>query len=94
MPFAGMGYLEYVDNQFLAAQLQAQQHIGTNSYVLLTIVGGQQADKLTRIFDGKTLIGCQASYYLNTMFGPVGGSIGYNTRARKVYWYINLGFEF
>ncbi len=94
MPFAGMGYLEYVDNQFLAAQLQAQQHIGTNSYVLLTVAGGQHADKLSHIFDGKTLIGCQASYYLNTMFGPVGGSIGYNTRARKVYWYINLGFEF
>ena len=45
MPFAGIGNIEYVAHQFVAAQLQAQQRIGTNNYVLLRLAAGQQADK-------------------------------------------------
>ena len=94
MPFAGIGNIEYVDHQFVALQLQAQQRIGGNNYVLLRVAGAQQADKLRQLLDQRTLIGGQAAYYYNTMFGPVGASIGYSNRTKKPYFYINIGYEF
>jgi len=94
MPFAGVGNLEYVDKQFIAAQLQFQQRIGSSHYILLRAAGGQQASKLKEIFDHKTLIGGQLAYYFNTMFGPIGASVGYSNRTKKAYFYLNLGFEF
>ena len=94
MPFAGVGNVEYVQKQFMAVQLQLQQRIGNNHYILLRASGGQQADELENIFDNKTLIGGQLAYYFNTMFGPVGASLGYSNRTKKTYFYLNLGFEF
>jgi NTE family protein len=94
MPFAGIGNMEYVDRQFVSAQLQAQQRIGGNSYVLLRVAGGQQAANLEELFDHRTLIGVQAAYYYNTIFGPVGATLGYSNHTKKAYFYINLGYEF
>ena len=94
MPFAGLGDMEYVDHQFVAAQLQAQQRIGTNSYVLLRMAGAQQSAKMKELFDHRTLLGGQIAYYYNTMFGPLGASLGYSNRTKKPYLYINLGYEF
>lgn len=37
MPFAGVGYAEHVDNQFVAVQLAAYQRIATNNYVSLKL---------------------------------------------------------
>ena len=86
--------MEYVDKQFVAAQLQAQQHIGGNSYILIRLAGAQHADKAKELLDGRTLLGAQAAYYYNTMFGPVGATLGYSNRTKKPYFYLNLGFEF
>jgi len=94
MPFAGIGNMEYVEHQFVAAQLQAQERIGANSYVLLRMAGGQQADKIKNIFDRRTLLGGQIAYYYNTMFGPVGATLGYSNRTKEPYFYLNLGYEF
>ena len=94
MPFAGIGNMEYVDHQFVAAQLQAQQRIGTNSYVLLRVAGAQQAGKLKELLDYRTLLGGQAAYYYNTMFGPVGATLGYSNRTKKPYFFLNLGYQF
>ena len=94
MPFAGVGNMEYVDHQFVAAQLQAQQRIGSNHYVLMRVVGAQQADKLKELLDHRTLLGFQGAYYYNTLFGPVGATLGYSNRTKEPYFYINLGFEF
>ena len=94
MPFAGIGNMEYVDHHFVAAQLQAQQRMGTNNYVLLRVAGAQQTDSLDELFDHKTLLGAQIAYYLNTMFGPVGATLGYSNHAKKPYFFLNLGFEF
>ena len=94
MPFAGIGNLEYVRNQFVAAQLQAQQRIGKSNYVLLRVAGGQQAAKLKELFDHRTMIGVQGAYYYNTLFGPVGATLGYSNHTKKTYFYINLGYEF
>ena len=94
MPFAGIGNMEYVSSQFVAAQLQAQQHIGSSSYVLLSVAGAQQADKLKEILDHRTLLGVQAAYYYNTMLGPLGATLGYSNRTKKPYFFLNLGYKF
>ena len=94
MPFAGIGNIEYVGHQFVAAQLQAQQLIASNNYVLLRVSCGQQADKMKELLDHRTLLGVQAGYYYNTMFGPVGAMLGYSNRTKDLYFYLNLGYEF
>ena len=94
MPFAGIGNMEYVGHQFLAAQLQAQQHIGNNSYVLFRIAGAQQSDRLKEIFDNRTLIGGQIAYFYNTIIGPAGATLGYSNHTKKVSFFINLGYVF
>ena len=94
MPFAGIGNMEYVDHQFVAAQLQAQQRIGSNSYVLLRVAGAQQSDHLKDILDYRTILGGQIAYYYNTIVGPVGATLGYSNRTKKPYFFLNLGYEF
>ena len=89
-----MGHMEYIDHQFIAAQLQAQQRIGGNSYVLLRVAGAQQAPKMKEIFDHRTILGVQGAYYYNTIFGPVGATLGYSNHTKEPYFYINLGYEF
>ena len=94
MPFAGIGNMEYVNHQFVAAQLQAQQRIGSNNYILLRVAGAQQSDHLKDILDYSTLLGGQIAYYYNTIVGPVGATIGYSNRTKKPYLFLNLGYEF
>ena len=94
MPFAGIGNMEYVDHQFVAVQLQAQQRIGGNYYVLLRAAAAQQADKVNRLLDRRTLLGVHAAFYYNTIAGPVGASLGYSNRTKKPYFFLNLGYEF
>ena len=94
MPFAGIGNIEYVGHQFVATQLQAQERIGMNSYVLLRVAAAQQADKLRNLLDNRTTLGMQAAYYYNTLFGPIGATLGYSNRSKKPYFFLNLGYEF
>ena len=94
MPFAGIGNLEYVNHHFVAAQLQAQQRIGKNNYLQLRVSTAQQAAQLKELLDYRTMIGVQGAYYYNTMFGPVGATLGYSNYTKKAYFFINLGYEF
>ena len=94
MPFAGIGNMEYVKHHFVAAQLQAQERIGANSYLLLRLAGAQQSDKLRNLPDSRTLFGGQIAYFYNTIVGPVGASIGYSNRTKEPYFMLNLGYEF
>ena len=94
MPFAGVGCMEYVDNQFVAAQLQGQQRLGKNHYILLRVACAQQSDKVKDLLDSRTIIGVQGAYFYNTMFGPLGATLGYSNRTKEVYLYLNLGYEF
>ena len=94
MPFAGIGNMEYVRNQFVAAQLQAQERIGKSSYVLLRVAAGQQSEGLDELFDYRTKIGGQLAYYYKSMFGPLGATLGYSNHTKKAYFFINLGYEF
>ncbi len=94
MPFAGIGNMEYVDHHFVAAQLQAQERIGSNNYVLLRMTGAQGSGRLKNLLDSKTMLGGQVAYYYNTLFGPAGAAIGYSNRTKSLYFFLNLGYEF
>uniref|UniRef100_A0AB33JBG0 Patatin-like phospholipase family protein n=1 Tax=Prevotella sp. GTC17260 TaxID=3236796 RepID=A0AB33JBG0_9BACT len=94
MPFAGMGYVEFTDNQFIALQLKLQQRIADNNYVMLKITGAQHAKKLKGLLDRGPMMGYQASYYYNSMLGPLGASIGFSNKTDQLYFHINLGFVF
>ena len=56
--------------------------------------GAQQSDKVKKLLDNRTILGVQAAYYYNTMFGPLGASLGYSNHTKKPYFYLNLGYEF
>ena len=93
MPFAGLRNMEYTGRKFVAAQLQAQEHIGS-SYILLRFAAAQQSNKIDDILDHRTLLGGQIAYYYNTIAGPVGASLGYCNRTKHPYIFLNLGYEF
>ena len=94
MPFAGIGNMEHVDHQLVAAQLQAQQRIGQSSYIILRTTGAQHASHLKNLLDRSTLLGGQIAYYYNTIFGPVGAAFGYSNHTKKVDFFLNLGHVF
>ncbi len=94
MPFAGIGNMEYIARQFVAAQLQAQQKIATNNYVLLRVAAGQQSRALDKLLDRSTLIGGQIAYYYNTLFGPIGVTAGYSNHTKDPYFLLSIGHEF
>ena len=94
MPFVGIGNMEYTDHQFVAAQLQAQQRIGRNNYVLFRMAGAQHADKIKQLLDYSTLLGGQIAYFYNSIIGPIGASIGYSNRIKSPYMFLNIGYQF
>ncbi|MCR5242697.1 MAG: patatin-like phospholipase family protein, partial [Prevotella sp.] len=94
MPFAGIGNMEYIGRQFVAVQLQAQQRIGSSSYVLFRVAGAQHANKLKNLLDYRTLLGVQGAYFYDTMFGPLGATVGYSNRTKNPYFFVNLGYVF
>ena len=94
LPFAGVGNLELSWDKLAAAQLQAQYNVTTNNFLLLRVAAGQDADTVKELLEHKTMIGASLSYYYSTMFGPLGGSVGYSNLTKKFYYYINLGFVF
>ena len=94
MPFAGIGNMEYIDHQFVAAQLRVQQRISDNNYILLRFAGAQQAGAVKDLAKTHTLLGGQIGYFYNTIFGPLGAVLGYSNHTKKGYFFINLGYEF
>lgn len=94
MPFAGIGYVEHTDNQFAAIQLRAQLRIMENNYVRATVTAAQHAQRLRQLLQHGPMTGYQLAYYYSSMFGPLGATLGYASKTRKPYFYINLGYEF
>ena len=94
MPFAGTGNLEYTDKHFLALQLQAQEQLFPNHYILLRFGAAQHDKDFKHLFEHQTLLGGQLAYYYNTVVGPLGATMGYSNETKKIHLYLNLGFEF
>jgi NTE family protein len=74
--------------------MQAQYNITHNNVIVLRVAAGQDADKTEDLLKSQTTLGTSLSYYYNSIFGPLGGSIGYSNLSKKFYYYINLGFVF
>ena len=94
IPFAGVGNLELSWDKLYAAQLQAQYKLTANNNLLLRLAVGQDGQSVKEMFQSKAMLGGSVSYYYNTMFGPLGGSLGYSNLTKKLYFYVNLGFVF
>ena len=94
VPLAGVGHTEYAERHFAAVQLQAQQHIGRSHFVLLKVSVAQHASELEDLLKTKSILGGQMAYYNNSIFGPLGATLGYSNRTKTPYFYINLGYVF
>lgn len=94
MPFAGVGYVEHTDNSFVGVQLRLQGRIATSHYVITKVALAQHADKLGNLLDHGPMHGYQIGYLYNSMLGPLGATLGYASKTKEVYFYINLGYEF
>lgn len=94
IPFSGIGHIEFVDNMLLVGQIMAQQRIMDNNYIIGRLSFGQRGQKLRELFKKGPMTGCEIAYYYNSMFGPVGASLGYSSHTDEPYFYINLGFQF
>lgn len=94
MPFPGLGHIELTDRHFIALQLRGQLRIAENNYIEGKVAVAQHAERLADIVDNGSLVGVQGSYAYNSIFGPLGASIGYSTKTHEPYFFINLGFVF
>ena len=94
LAFVGCHNVEHTDRHVLAAQLKGQMRLTTNNYVSLATAALFHNDQLKDIVSHSPYIGVQGSYFYKTMFGPVGGTINYNSKQKEFSIYVNLGFEF
>lgn len=94
MPFAGIGHMENVGNQFIAAQLQAHYRIFTNHYLLLRVATAITDNSFEALFAPPSLYGIQAGYSFITFFGPIDARIGYTNRTKLPYFFLSLGHVF
>lgn len=94
LPFAGIGNVEMADNAFVAAGLKVQQRIMDNNYVMARVAFALNADKPRNLLDSPLLQGYQLSWAYNSFFGPVNANVGYSSKTRSAFFYLNLGYEF
>ena len=94
LPFAGFGHCHAMDNKVLVAGLKLQQRVYKEHYMMVKGQVAEQNDKLEGIFDNKPIWGAQLAYYYNSIVGPLGGTLSWSNFSKKVYLYVNLGFEF
>ena len=94
LPFAGIGHCHAMDSKVLIAGLKLQQRLFNDHYIIIKGQVAEQNDKLGHIFDNKPIWGAQLAYSYNSIVGPLGGSLSWSNFTKKVYLYVNLGFEF
>ncbi|MEE1093007.1 MAG: patatin-like phospholipase family protein [Prevotella sp.] len=94
MPFSGVNNIEFVENALIGCQVKAQQRIMDNNYIIASITAAQNAARFENLLDHGPDLGYQASYYYNSIFGPLGATVGYSERTSKPFIYVSLGFRF
>ena len=94
LPFAGFGHCHAMDSKVLVAGLRLQQRVYKEHYMMVKGQVAEQNDKLDGIFDNKPIWGAQLAYYYNSIVGPLGGSLSWSNFSKRIYLYVNLGFEF
>ncbi|MGP1515338.1 MAG: patatin-like phospholipase family protein [Bacteroidales bacterium] len=94
MPFAGIGNVEVMQNNFVAMEINSRYRLLDNNYLSFTATLGQNAKKIKEIFTASSLFGLQISYAYNSIIGPIGASLGYSTHTNEPYIFMNIGYEF
>ncbi len=94
LPFSGFGHCHVMDSKLLIAGLKVQQRLYKEHYMMIKGHAAMQNSELDGIFKHKPIWGAQLAYAYNSMFGPLGGSLGWSNITKQVYLYVNLGFEF
>lgn len=94
MPFPGVKHVEITGNKFIAAQGQIQANVTQNNIIQLRFAAAQQADEFKELMKSRTMLGATLGYHYNTMFGPVGATLGYSNKSKILYGFLNLGFVF
>ena len=94
MPFAGLGHMELADNHFIGLRLKAQENIYKSVFLTAKVNAAVHANRLADLFSTTMLWGAQVGGYYKSMLGPLGASLGWNNRSDRLYFYINLGYEF
>ena len=93
-PFPGVRHVEVTGNKLLAAQGQVQVNVTKNNIIQLRFAAAQQADQFSELMKHRTMLGTTLGYHYNTLFGPVGATLGYSNKSKKLYGFLNLGFAF
>ena len=94
LPFAGIGNVEYIDNQIAALQLQLSCRISKSHYVLVRGAAATTATYAENLLQLPDLYGVQAGYSYVSLFGPIDVRVGWSTRTRKANIYLNFGHIF
>ncbi len=94
LPFAGVNHVEPAENALTIASMKLRQHLWGKHYVTLNGNVGWNNNDFFKLFSGEKLYGVSASYGINTLFGPLQGTISYSNRTKKLGFYISLGYDF
>lgn len=94
LPFEGINHVELVDNSVFIASVRLRQRLGNKHYVFLTGNYGLTNHDLDGIFKGRNLIGGSISYGYDSLFGPIEASLNYSNSAKRVGFYLNVGYKF
>jgi NTE family protein len=107
VPLAGIGHVEYLERYLIGGQVQLQYRIRKNHYILLRMALARHNDSFRQLLwpveEGgdnlpsawlAPLSGAQIGYSYNTLFGPLDIRLGYSSRTRMAYLFINLGHRF
>lgn len=94
MPFAGVNYVEIIDNSVFVGGLKFRQRMGKNNFVSLTANYGLTDNDLDNIFKGKQLFGIGVGYGYRSFFGPIDIMFNVSNRTKKLGFYANVGYTF
>lgn len=94
LPFIGINNIEIMDNALLIGALKFRQKMGSIHYLSFTTNYAFNGNKMKDLFNSKTMFGCGIGYGIDSIFGPLEGSINYANHNNDFSVYINLGYKF
>ena len=94
LPFSGFGRCHVMEKNLIVAGFKLQQRLFKEHYIMVNGHVAKQNYELENVFDGKSIWGAQVGYAYNSILGPLGGSLSWSNYTKRVYIYINLGYEF
>jgi NTE family protein len=94
LPFAGVRYLETVDEAVAIARAQVRYRLGSKHY--LSLVGNYllQDDNFFDLPGGHSMTGGSLGYSYDSIIGPLSVELDYSGWSRRVGAYFNIGYYF